>query len=488
MQVMVRQAFGYHAAAHMNEQHPARHHDANGPPATTPAERTFARSALIAVGIATGVAALALFLWYSLYVLLLAFAAVLVGVLLRGAAEWVSGKTGAGTGWSLGIVILTLVGFFTLLGLFVAPSIVQQVENLADRLPNSMRRGEDTLRKYSWGRRLLGDQTPDAGQGQPNQAQGQEQGQAQGEGGGDQAQPTQGQGQGPGQGQAQGRGDGSDQPQQGAAQPSAGQATSQPASQPSTQPGSQPGQQPTLVARVVEAGTGPRVVQRATRMANTLLQGLLAVLVILITGIYLAASPRMYVDGLLMLTPHARRPRYREVLGRLAFTLRWWMIAQLVPMAAIGILTAIGLKVIGVELWFILGLLAALFNFIPNFGPLISGVPAFFLALAESPTKALWVVALYIGAQSLEGYVLTPLVQRRAVELPPALLILFQVLAGLLMGAIGVVLAAPLLAVIVVTVKMLYVEDVMGDEAHVPGDGDGDANDGGDDRSVPSPA
>jgi predicted PurR-regulated permease PerM len=208
----------------------------------------------------------------------------------------------------------------------------------------------------------------------------------------------------------------------------------------------------------MEAGTGPGVVQRATRIANQLLQVLIALLVIVISGIYLAAAPRMYVEGLLMLVPHPRRPRYREVLGRLAITIRW-------------VITAIGLKLIGVELWFILGLLAALFNFIPNFGPLISGAPAFLLALAESPTKAMWVVVLYIGAQSLEGYVLTPLVQRRAVELPPAVLILFQVLAGLLLGALGVVLAAPLLAVIVVAVKMLYVEDVMGDEAHVPGDG-----------------
>src|SRR5688572_11911145 len=111
-----------------------------GPAATTPGEQSFARRALIAVGIATGVAALAMFLWYSLYVLLLAFAAVLVGVLLRGAAEWVSKRFRIGVGWGLGLVILTLVGSFVLLGLFVAPSISQQVENLADRLPQSMSR------------------------------------------------------------------------------------------------------------------------------------------------------------------------------------------------------------------------------------------------------------------------------------------------------------------------------------------------------------
>jgi predicted PurR-regulated permease PerM len=200
------------------------------------------------------------------------------------------------------------------------------------------------------------------------------------------------------------------------------------------------------------------------------LQGVFTLFVVLVSGIYLAAQPRMYVNGLLMIVPHARRPRYREVLERLGYVLRWWMIGQLVPMAVIGTLTAIGLKLIGVELWLILGLLAALFNFIPNFGPLISGIPAFLLALAESPTKAMWVVVLYVCAQSLEGYVLTPLVQRKAVELPPALLILFQVLAGLLLGALGVVLGAPLLAVVVVAVKMLYVEDVLGDHPHVPGD------------------
>jgi predicted PurR-regulated permease PerM len=421
MAVIARQAFRYHAAAPMDDdkaplpaERPARADPS--PPATTPAERSFARRALIAVSIAIGLCALALFLWYSLYVLMLAFAAVLVAVLLRGSAEWVSKKLRIPVGWSLGVVLLSIVGFFILLGYFAVPSIVEQGERLADRLPQSLKHAEDTLRQYPWGRRLLGEQ------GASPQAGGQE--------------PAQ--------------------------QP--------PASQPASQPTSQPTSRPTLVEKVVEAGTSGQVVQSATRILNQFLQGVLALFVVMVSGVYMAAQPRMYVNGLLMLTPHARRPRYREVLNRLAFTLRWWMIGQLVPMAVIGVITAVGLKVIGVELWFILGLLAALFNFVPNFGPLISGVPAFLLALADSPQKAMWVVALYLVSQNLEGYFLTPLVQRRAVEMPPALLILFQVLAGLLLGALGVVLAAPLLAVIVVAVKMLYVEDVLGDKTVVPGE------------------
>ena len=382
--------------------------------ATTPAEQSFARRALIAVGIAVGVLALVLFLWYALYVLMLAFAAVLVGVLLRGSAVWVATRLSIPVGGGLVLVLLVTVGCLVLLGYFTAASLVRQAENLADRLPQSLGKAEQTLRGYTWGRRILGDD-------------------------------------------------------ESAATPAAG--ADAPESQPATQPdgAADERRKSTLAARVMDAGSAPGAVRRATQIANRILQGLLALFVVLVSGVYLAAQPRMYVQGFLMLVPHARRDRYRQVLARLASVLRWWMIGQLVPMVVIGTLTAAGLKLIGVELWLILGLLAALFNFIPNFGPLISGVPAFLLALSESPAKALWVVALFVCAQSLEGYVLTPLVQRKAVELPPALLILFQVLAGLLLGAVGVILAAPLLAVIVVAVKMLYVEDVLGDHLHLPG-------------------
>jgi predicted PurR-regulated permease PerM len=384
---------------------------AAGPPATTPAEQSFARRALIAVGVALAFAALAFFLWYSMRVLLLAFAAVLVGVLLRGVAESLAARTRVPVGGALIAVVLALLGALVLLGVFAAPALVRQAEVLADRVPEGLHQAEVKLRTYTWGRRVLGEEP-------------------------------------------------------GVPAPSSENATPA-ASQPAA---SQPvASQPTLISKVVEAGSTPAVMKQATRVVNGLLGGVVTVFIVLVTGLYLAAQPGLYVKGLVMLAPHARRPRYREILSRLGYTLRWWMIGQLVPMAVIGTLTAVGLKLIGVPMWLFLGLLAGLFNFIPNFGPLISGVPAFLLALSDAPAKAGWVVLLYIVAQSLEGYVLTPLVQRRAVEMPPALLILFQVLAGLLLGALGVVLAAPLLAVVLVAIKMLYVEDVLGDDADVPG-------------------
>lgn len=111
-----------------------------------------------------------------------------------------------------------------------------------------------------------------------------------------------------------------------------------------------------------------------------------------------------------------------------------------------------------------LGILTGVLNFIPNFGPLIAGVPAVLIALLVSPQTALYTLLLYAVLQALDGYVFTPLVDRRSVELPPVLTISAQVLLGVLVGIVGVMLASPLTAALIVIVRMLYVEDALGDE------------------------
>jgi predicted PurR-regulated permease PerM len=115
-------------------------------------------------------------------------------------------------------------------------------------------------------------------------------------------------------------------------------------------------------------------------------------------------------------------------------------------------------------------MLAGLFNFIPNFGPLISMIPATLLALTDSPGKAIAVIVMFLVLQNLEGNVLTPMIQRKAVDLPPALGIIAQILLSILVGAVGLMLAWPLAAVVVMGVKLLYVEDVLGDELPTPDD------------------
>jgi predicted PurR-regulated permease PerM len=185
------------------------------------------------------------------------------------------------------------------------------------------------------------------------------------------------------------------------------------------------------------------------------------VLFVLFVGLFLSLNPALYIDGLLQLVPPARQARAREVLRATAATLRNWLIAKLASMLLIGVLTTAGLMVLGVDLALILGVIAAVLSFIPNFGPIASAVPAALIALAISPEKALHVLALYAAIQTVESYGLTPFLQQRLVRMPPALLLTMQVVFGVLAGIAGVLFATPLTAAAMVMVKMWYVEDIL---------------------------
>jgi predicted PurR-regulated permease PerM len=193
------------------------------------------------------------------------------------------------------------------------------------------------------------------------------------------------------------------------------------------------------------------------------------VFVILFIGIYGAADPGSYVSGVVHLTPKRSRDRAREVLDALAHALRWWLVGRLTMMSVVGVLTTLGLWIAGIPTPLALGLLAALLSFVPYVGPILSFVPAVLVALTVGPTKALYVAIVFGLVQTLESYVVTPLVQQRAVSLPPVILITAQIAMGVLAGATGVLLAAPLAIGVIVLLQMLYVEDVLGDTVHVLG-------------------
>lgn len=202
---------------------------------------------------------------------------------------------------------------------------------------------------------------------------------------------------------------------------------------------------------------------RVSGFFSTTVGSIVNVLVVLLLALYLSFEPRIYVNGFVRLFPKPGRVRVREVLDAIGETLRRWMVGKFFSMLIIGVATTIGLGLLGVPLALTLGLIAALLTFIPNFGPLIALAPAFLIALVESPWKALYVVILYAGIQLVESYLITPLIERETVSLPPVLTILFQIFLGLLVGGLGLVLATPLLAVILVAVNLLYIEDVLGD-------------------------
>jgi len=186
--------------------------------------------------------------------------------------------------------------------------------------------------------------------------------------------------------------------------------------------------------------------------------------IVVLLAIYVASEPRFYVRGFIKLFPKAHRHRATQVTGAIGETLRWWLIGKVASMIFIGLLTWIGLSIIGVPLALTLGLIAGLLSFIPNFGPIISALPALLLAFIDSPITAVYVLGLYVGVQLIESNIVTPLIERETVELPPALTIVFQLALAVLVGGLGLVLATPLLAVIMVLVQMVYIQDVLGDK------------------------
>ena len=187
-----------------------------------------------------------------------------------------------------------------------------------------------------------------------------------------------------------------------------------------------------------------------------------AVLIVFV-GLFVAANPDLYRRGALHLVAPSRRARVGEVMDAAAEMLRWWLLGQIATMALIAVTTWLVLWMIGLPGAFVLGLLAGLLNFIPYLGPILGGIPIFLSAMPHGGEMLLWVMGAYFLVQTLEGYVIAPMIQGRAVDLPPALTLSALVLAGALFGALGIALATPMLAVIRIAVVKLYIEDVLGE-------------------------
>jgi predicted PurR-regulated permease PerM len=215
--------------------------------------------------------------------------------------------------------------------------------------------------------------------------------------------------------------------------------------------------------RSTVTSAGQDIAGFAAGFAGSLVGVASSILVVVATALFLAASPRVYVDGFLKLLPPRKRPRGREVLGAIGKTLNLWFLGQFIDMVLVTIVTTAGLLALGVPLAVTLGLIAGLLNFVPYIGALAGAVPAILVALAQSPELALWVALLFAVIQFLEGNLIAPLLQKQTVSTPPALTILSQTVFGTLFGLPGIVLATPLAAAALVAVRMIYVEDVLED-------------------------
>lgn len=214
-------------------------------------------------------------------------------------------------------------------------------------------------------------------------------------------------------------------------------------------------------ARLPE-GSAPAGMGFAASAASTTLGWIGNAVVILLVGIYLAVRPEPYVRGLRALLHPSLDSRAADALQECGRVLRGWLAGQGFAMVVTGLITWVGLLLLGVPLAGVLAVIAALLGFIPNIGPVIAAVPAMLLAATISPWLALWVALLFLASQFIEGNILTPLVQAEMCDLPPAALLLAQILMAAFFGLLGVALAAPLTAVGSVLVRRAYSEGWLG--------------------------
>jgi predicted PurR-regulated permease PerM len=202
---------------------------------------------------------------------------------------------------------------------------------------------------------------------------------------------------------------------------------------------------------------------------SSTLAALGSLLLVTFVAIYVALDPSTYRRGILHLVPHGGRAKAIEVMDATGVTLRRWLVAQLIGMVIIGALTTAALLLLDVRAAVALGIIAGILEFVPYFGPILSSVPAIAMGFLDGPEKALWVALTYLGLQQLEGNVVTPLLMKEGLDLPPALTIIGQSVMALAFGFVGLVIAMPLLGAVMVPIKLLYVQDVVGDEVEVPG-------------------
>jgi predicted PurR-regulated permease PerM len=325
-------------------------------------------AAMITAGV-FAIAAVTL-LGYLFDVLLLIFAGVLLAVVFRAPAAWISQRTRLSPPWALALVLLLISVTLAAAGWILGSAVKEQAHSVAEQVPKMLQQVQERVASYGW----LGDRI-DPGAALEDQSN------------------------------FLGRG-----------------------------------------LRVVSATFGA--------IANL---GL-----VLFMAVLFAAQPALYVRGTLRLVPKSKRKRAGEVIARIEETLRRWLLGQLLLMVFVGVTSTLGLRLLGVDSALALGMLAGLLTFVPFIGPLAAAAIAILVSLGDGLTTAAWVAALYIGIQAVEG-VLEPIVQQRAVYLPPVLLLVSQLVFGVMVGALGVILATPLAAAAMVAVQMLYVEDVLGD-------------------------
>jgi predicted PurR-regulated permease PerM len=206
------------------------------------------------------------------------------------------------------------------------------------------------------------------------------------------------------------------------------------------------------------ASSGGAIVSQTFRLLLGTVSAVGNFFIVLFLGLTFAAQPGVYRNGLLFMAPAQYRERATVIVDRIGETLERWLLAQLVTMFAVFVVTSIGLALLGIPGSFILGIQAGLLTFIPTIGALIGGLIVVLASLASGWIAAASAFVLFLGVHALESYILTPMLQRQALNIPPATMFAFQILLGVVFGIWGIALALPLMAIVKVIIDYFKAE------------------------------
>lgn len=200
------------------------------------------------------------------------------------------------------------------------------------------------------------------------------------------------------------------------------------------------------------------------------------ILISFVITLFIALNPDVYRRGIFWMIPAKHEAMATKTMAHMSVALRWWMLGRLTSMLVVGLLTSLGMWIVGMPAPLALGALAGLLSFVPNLGPILAAVPGLILAVPEGPWMILSAVGVYVGAQLIESNLITPLVDQYTVATPPAVLIVAQMIMGVLAGAWGVLIATPLLVVVLVLTQQLYVREVIKKRIKVIGSDEDEAS------------
>lgn len=224
------------------------------------------------------------------------------------------------------------------------------------------------------------------------------------------------------------------------------------------------------------------ILQTLAAMLSVTASTIMLLLLSFVVTLYVSLNPDVYHRGILWLFPSEHEAVATLTMSRMCVVLRWWMLGRLASMFAVGLLTSLGMWLIGMPAPLALGAMAGFLSFVPNIGPMVASVPGLLIAVPEGPWMFLSALGVYIVAQIIESNLISPLVDQYTVTTPPAVLLFVQVIMGVLAGAWGVLIATPLLVVMMVLTQQLYVREYMKKPIKVIGSTEDESPDEGTDN------